>query len=186
MGELTYQSTPYGALQINAELTGGGYFDGRRGTAQIEPIWNPSPYVQVEGFYQLSRVTFPARREAFTAHVSRLQLKVTPNVEYSVFGFIQHNSLGDLVVANLRFRYNPREGQDLYLVYNERLNTDRTAPLGEPLLPRSAQRAVLLKYNHTFSWLTAPTDEKRLFHLTQHKAPAPYYNEIYRARCLFR
>jgi hypothetical protein len=152
MGELTYQSTPYGALQIKAELTGGGYFDGRRGTAQIEPIWNPSPYVQVDGFYQLNRVVFPEREEAFTAHLSRLRVKVTPNAQHSVLGFVQHNSAREVVVANLRYRYNPREGNDFYLVYNERLNTDRATPAGEPSLPRSAQRAMLLKYNHTFNW----------------------------------
>jgi hypothetical protein len=77
---------------------------------------------------------------------------VTPNVEHSVFGFIQYNSAREVVVANLRYRYNPSQGHDLYLVYNERLNSDRAAGPERPRLPRSGQRAAVLKYNYTFNW----------------------------------
>ncbi|MEF8817406.1 MAG: DUF5916 domain-containing protein [Salinibacter sp.] len=151
-GKLTYRTPRDYTLRISAQLRGGGYFDGRRGTAQVQPVWNPSRYLQVEGFYQLNRVAFPDRGEAFTAHVGRLRLEVTPNVEYSISAFVQHNSARGAVIGNLRFRYNPRQGNDLYVVYNERLNSDRSAGPQRPRLPRSAQRAVVLKYNYTFNW----------------------------------
>jgi hypothetical protein len=47
------------------------------------------------------------------------------------------------------FSANPREGTDLYLVYNENLNSNRFREL--PALPVSACRAILLKYSYAFS-----------------------------------
>lgn len=151
-GELSYRTRNDYELNISTTLTGGEYYDGRRGTAQISPTWNPSRFLQVSGFYQFNRVLFPDRHESFSAHVSRLRLNVTPNVEHAISGFIQHNSGREIVVANLRYRYNPKQGNDFYLVYNERLNTSRSATGIGPRRPRSAQRAVLLKYIHTFNW----------------------------------
>jgi hypothetical protein len=52
------------------------------------------------------------------------------------------------MAANLRFRYNFREGNDLWIVYNEGLNTDRRREL--PVLPITEGRTVLLKYTYTF------------------------------------
>ena len=64
----------------------------------------------------------------------------------------QFTSTADLVTLNARLRYNRREGQDLYLVFNDGLNTDRAA--FAPALPLSAGRTLLLKYSHAvpFGW----------------------------------
>jgi hypothetical protein len=138
-------------LRTGLEATGGSFYDGWRATAQVSPTWNASRYLRLSGFYQLNRIGFPDRDQDFTAHVGRLRAEVAPSVEYSVQAFVQYNSARDVVVGNLRFRYNPRQGNDLYLVYNERLNTDRAAP-GGPRRPLSAQRTILLKYTYTFNW----------------------------------
>jgi hypothetical protein len=62
----------------------------------------------------------------------------------SALAFIQYNETDDVVIANLRFRLNPSEGHDLYLVYNETLNTDRKRKF--PFPPSSSDRTILLKY----------------------------------------
>jgi len=66
----------------------------------------------------------------------------------SFTAFVQYNSAIDAVIANLRFRYNPREGNDLYLVYDEGFNTDRYRQ--DPIPPATGNRTVLLKYTYTF------------------------------------
>jgi hypothetical protein len=71
------------------------------------------------------------------------------STKLSVSSFIQYNTASDAVVANLRFRYNPREGVDFYLVYNEGLNTDRFRAV--PALPLTNSRALLLKGSYTFN-----------------------------------
>ncbi|MEF8797746.1 MAG: hypothetical protein V5A48_14925, partial [Salinivenus sp.] len=143
-------------LRSGLEVRGGTFYDGWRATAQVSPTWNASRYLRLSGFYQINRIGFPDRDQDFTAHVSRLRVEVTPSVEYSLQAFVQHNSARDVMVGNLRFRYNPRQGTDLYLVYNERLNTDRAPararPTTAPRLPLSAQRTLLLKYTYTFNW----------------------------------
>ncbi len=67
----------------------------------------------------------------------------------SASAFIQYNSAEDLVALNFRFRYNPREGNDLYLVWNETFNSDRFGL--DPIAPLSQERALLIKYSHTLT-----------------------------------
>ena len=66
----------------------------------------------------------------------------------SAQAFIQYNNVADAVAANVRFRYNFREGNDLWIVYNEGLNTNRHREM--PFLPVTDTRTILLKYTHTF------------------------------------
>jgi hypothetical protein len=62
--------------------------------------------------------------------------------------FVQINNARDIFIGNFRIRYNPREGNDLYLVFNEY----RGFMDGEaiPLPPPYYSRTILLKYTHTF------------------------------------
>lgn len=70
------------------------------------------------------------------------------NTRLSIDTFLQYNSLDDRLTTNARFRYNFREGQDLWLVWNEGLNLDRTV-LGLPRLPFQEARTLTMKYTHT-------------------------------------
>ena len=55
--------------------------------------------------------------------------------------------------VNVRLRYNVAEGTDLWLVYNEGLDTDRTLDtVARPIVPLSLSRALILKYSHTFTF----------------------------------
>jgi hypothetical protein len=151
VGEVRYGMPGGWDLRSGLALSGGEFYDGWRTTAQMSPTWNASRYLRVSGFYQLNRIGFPDRSQQFTAHVSRVRAEVTPNVEHSISAFVQHNSARGALIGNVRYRYNPRQGNDLYLVYNERLNTDRSVAAG-PRLPPSSRRAVVVKYTYTFNW----------------------------------
>jgi hypothetical protein len=48
-------------------------------------------------------------------------------------------------------RYHFAEGQDLWIVYNDLLDTDRTVGGMAPREPLSLNRALLVKYTHTFT-----------------------------------
>jgi hypothetical protein len=67
----------------------------------------------------------------------------------SASSFVQYSSASNALVANLRLRYNPREGNDLYLVYNHAFHTDRFGH--DPVRPLTDHRTLLLKYSHTFT-----------------------------------
>jgi hypothetical protein len=51
--------------------------------------------------------------------------------------------------VNARLRYNPREGNDIYVVYNDTLNGNRFREA--PHLPVSSGRALMLKVSYTFN-----------------------------------
>jgi hypothetical protein len=51
---------------------------------------------------------------------------------------------------NARLSYNVRDGTDLWIVYNEAINTDRYSR--SPIPPVSQGRALMVKYTHTLVW----------------------------------
>jgi len=77
------------------------------------------------------------------------RLTVAPlDVHASLASFIQHDNADHSIGINTRLRYNFREGRDLWIVYNETLNTDRPElPLPQP--PFTRLRAFVVKYTHT-------------------------------------
>ena len=142
--------TPRGkALRAVFNAGGGSFFDGTRMTASVQPEWSLSRVVQLQLFYEFNRIRFSGRDQQLTAHIARFRNEFTFNTRFTLASFIQYNSADDLSVINLRFRYNPRDGNDFYLVFNETLNANRDRHI--PRLPVSDQRAVLVKFNYTFS-----------------------------------
>ena len=93
---------------------------------------------------------FPDRDQEFTAHVGPLRLLAMLDVRYSIAAFLQYSSAADKAVTNIRLRYNPSEGTDLYLVYDEGLNLDRERQI--PTLPRTSDRTIMLKAAVNTSW----------------------------------
>jgi hypothetical protein len=142
--------TPMGQkIGLMSLLQGGEFYDGTRLSWSFIPRWNPNSTWELEGFYEYNRVVFPERDQDLTAHLARLRILATLSTKVAVSAFVQYNGADNLVIGNLRFRYNPREGNDFYLVYNEVLNTDRYRE--SPALPRLDTRAILLKYSYTFN-----------------------------------
>ena len=126
----------------------GGFFDGWRLECGVKPTWNVSRHLEMISEYEVNVVRFPERSQGFNAHVVRLRTRAALNTHLSLNAFVQYNSANDRFSTNIRFRYNFREGNDLWLVYNENLNTDREDKVPRKLLTRG--RTVLLKYTNTF------------------------------------
>ena len=137
---------PFGA---KIETEAGRFYDGRRISLSVAPSWHVSAGLELGGFLQVNRVDFPSRGRRFDGQVASLRLLSMLDTKFSASAFIQFNSAAHGVMSNFRLRYNPREGVDLYLVYNEGLNTDREREI--PELPRSGGRTVMLKCAYTFN-----------------------------------
>jgi len=137
-------------FRVNAGLGYGGFFDGRNMEIRFSPTWNISRHVELGGSYTFNHIEFKNRGRAFNTHVVQFQLNTAFNTKTSIRLFTQFNSAEDLVTSNFRFRYNIREGNDLWIVYNENMNSLRKNH--SPRLPLSNGRTVLLKYKHTFRW----------------------------------
>jgi hypothetical protein len=141
---------PNGALfRPSVSLSGGRFYDGTIVSATLSPAWSVSRHLTLSGAYELNRVEFGDRGQEFTAHIARLRTELTFTTSTSASTFAQYNSADDVVVLNFRFRYNPTEGTDLYVVWNESLNSDRYAL--DPTAPLSQARRLLVKYARTFT-----------------------------------
>ena len=82
-------------------------------------------------------------------HVGQVRVRAALNTKLSASAFLQVTSTVDAGLANVRLRYNPREGSDFYLVWNEGFNT-RDLRTG-PSRPFTSGRALLAKYTYTFA-----------------------------------
>lgn len=131
-------------------IYGGTFYDGRRTSIGVSPKWCISSTWELKGTYQLNRIVFPDRNQEFSGQIARLRTLLMLNTRLSAIAFIQYNSAIDALTVNIRLRYNPREGNDLYLVYNEGINANRYRE--KPILPFTSNRALMLKYTYTFNF----------------------------------
>jgi len=146
--ELTYDLHRGSPINIGTIINVGSFYDGRRISISLTPVANISAHLQLEGMYQINRVEFPERNQKFTGHIGRLKVSAFLNSKLSLVSLAQYNSAVNKIITNIRFRYNPREGHDLYIVYDEGLNTYRDREI--PELPLSNIRTLMLKYTYTF------------------------------------
>jgi hypothetical protein len=137
-------------LMTSLMVMAGSYYDGNRVSIGLQPQWSLSASFQVSGFYEYNRVIFPARNQEFIAHIIRLKALYMFSTKLSLSAFIQYNTDEHNITSNFRLRYNPREGNDFYIVYNEGTNTDLDRET--PNYPRMSDRTLLLKYTYTFAF----------------------------------
>ena len=135
-------------LEMTAEL--GQFYDGVKYTIAMMPTWNVSTGLDIDPTYRLDYVNFSKRGQSFTNHILGIKALAMFSIKLSLLNYIQYNTAIDLWLVNIRFRYNPREGNDFYIVYNDGLNTNLNREI--PVLPRSSQRVILLKYTYTFAF----------------------------------
>lgn len=142
---LTRQSKPVWVLVM---FNAGSFYDGTKYSVSLSPIWNISSSWEISGEYEYNNVEFSGRNQTFISHIMRLKALYMLNTKFSVSSFVQYNSAANIILTNFRLRYNPREGNDFYIVYNEGMNTDLDREI--PKLPGTFSRTILLKYTYTF------------------------------------
>lgn len=133
----------------------GTFYDGIRIDIGVDPTWNVSRHLELRADIQFNHIRIPDRNEdgndeLFNSLILRLRTVVALNRKLSATSFFQLSNVQEILAANVRIRYNFREGNDLWIVYNERFNTYRISEVGYPDLPRTDSRVVLIKYTHTF------------------------------------
>ena len=137
----------------NIHLWGNGYigqfYDGQRLRTRVGPQWTASKNLTVGMTYEFNAIRFPARNDELLIHLAQLRLVWSFNSKISTDLFTQISSLDEIASSNLRFRYNMREGTDLYVVFSDSMWTNR---FQEGLwLPRSDSRSVVVKYSQTWN-----------------------------------
>ncbi|MCZ6704540.1 MAG: DUF5916 domain-containing protein, partial [Bacteroidetes bacterium] len=130
------------------QISYGSFYDGSQFDVMISPVWSPSKHLEFTVPYRYSRLRFTDRNQSVDVHLVGLNTQIGFTTRVSINSFVQYNTAEKLVNGNVRFRYNIREGNDFWLVFNQNMNTDRMRE--ELALPVIESRTVLLKYTHTF------------------------------------
>ena len=134
-------------FRTSAELEMGSFYDGWLYSLALSPSWYVSKHFQLSLQYSFNYGEFSERDDQLRFHVVRLNLGTALNRKLSTNALVQYNSAADLFAANVRFRYNFREGQDLWVVFNSGTNTNRNDYI--PKLPSINSQSILVKYIHT-------------------------------------
>lgn len=127
----------------------GQYYDGVYLSVRAMPTWNISKHLELGGTYNFNYVDVSKRNVTWINHLVGAKALFMLNTKLSVNAFIQYNKSVHEIITNVRIRYNPKEGNDLYLVYNEGRNTELTRET--PELPVYYCRAFMVKYTYTFN-----------------------------------
>ena len=135
-------------LRTAIGLETGTFYDGWLHNLSLSPSWYISKYLQLNLDYLYNYGVFKNRDALLNFHVLRLRIGTALDRKLSVNTLVQYNGAQDLFTVNARFRYNFREGQDLWIVFNSGYNTDRGIVV--PRLPAVNGQSVLIKYLHTF------------------------------------
>ena len=146
-----FQSSRGGTFRPNVTVSGGSFYDGWRVGTTLTPAWNLSKHLELSIDYTFNAIRFPDRNESLDQHLVRFRVRTALDIHLSLSAFAQYNNTESRFTVNARLRYHFREGQDLWLVYDEGLNTERAVTSG-PQLPLSDTRALRVKYTHTFIW----------------------------------
>lgn len=161
--ELTVDAGRYQFVNIRGEIStpqsksfftlvgteSGKYFNGNRINFRVEPTWNVSRHFEFSGVYYFDNLDFRTKNVSLINQVLGIKALYMLNTRLSVNAFIQHNTAEHGIMTNLRFRYNPSEGNDFYVMYNEGRNTSLDREV--PHLPLYNTRSVMVKYTYTFN-----------------------------------
>jgi hypothetical protein len=134
------------------DFRAGTFYDGTRAQMIFNPTWNVSPHLELGADYQLSHLRFDDRHQTENVQVARLRVRAALDARASGNAFVQYNSTTQRLDANVRLRYAFAEGTDLWLVYNEGLDTDRARDIVGVRSPFSLARTLLVKYTHTLTF----------------------------------
>ncbi|MFK7845223.1 MAG: DUF5916 domain-containing protein [Rhodothermales bacterium] len=135
-------------LSYAAFVEAGAFYNGRRLALNISSLLNITPDLILETGIDYNLLDMPGIQDPVSIRL--LRLKVSYNVSTKLFlsAITQFNNVSQAVLSNVRIRYNAKDGNDFYLVYNTDFNQHRNRLL--PALPVSNQGTLLVKYNYTF------------------------------------
>ncbi|HEX2921062.1 MAG TPA: DUF5916 domain-containing protein [Bacteroidales bacterium] len=128
----------------------GQFYDGTTIGLTIMPEYNISSSLNIAAEYEFNAIRFPDRPTNNSLNIHSINMKASYMLSTKITATImsQYVNTYDDLITNFRLRYNPREGNDFYLVLNDYrgLNTSEMIPPA----PNYFNETIMLKYVHTF------------------------------------
>jgi hypothetical protein len=105
---------------LTANVSSGGFFDGRLDRAALTGRWSPNPYVALRANYEVNRFgRLGDRDSSFVTQLAGPELRVfaSPRLQWSAF--YQYNTVQERGTLNARFSWEFTPLSFLYVVYND-------------------------------------------------------------------
>ena len=125
------------------EYSQGEFFNGDRMEMSAELEWRPNRRLLMGVEYEYNDIDLPGGQ--FITRLIAVNADVAFNVRWSWLNLLQYDNESESVGINSRLRWNPRAGQDLFIVVNHGYSSD-----GAFSRLRSEQSQIAVKYTHTF------------------------------------
>ena len=137
-------------ISVRGDLSGGKFYDGNRIGLEAEFNFNLSSSFKLSGGYEFNAIRFPERETNNSLNIHSVNMKALYmfSTKLSATLFVQYVNTEDELVSNFRLRYNPREGNDFYLVYNDYRGISHNNSIPTP--PQFFNKTIMVKYTHTF------------------------------------
>ena len=120
-----------------------GYYGGEQVSVTGRVDWRPSSRWYARVAYQYNDIELP--HSQFETRLIQVHTNLAFNVKWSWVNLVQYDNLSESVGVNSRLRWNPRAGEDLYVVWNHEF--DALAAFSGM---HSRQSEFSVKYSRTF------------------------------------
>jgi hypothetical protein len=149
-GQVMFGTSDSRVISIRGDINAGQFYDGNRISLRVEPNFNLSSSLKLSAMYEFNVIRFPERETNNSLNIHSVNLKALYmfSTKLSASVLLQYVSTEDELIGNFRLRYNPREGNDFYLVYNDFRGIDNRYSI--PALPTFFNKTIMVKYTHTF------------------------------------
>ena len=137
-------------ISIRGEMNGGQFYDGHKISFRAETNFNFSSSFKLSPGYEFNAIRFPERPTNNSLNIHSLNVKALFmfSTKLSASLLLQYVNTEDEFIGNFRLRYNPCEGNDFYLVYNDFRGIVNRNEIPAP--PPFFNRTIMAKYTHTF------------------------------------
>jgi hypothetical protein len=137
-------------ISIRGDINAGQFYDGTRIGLRAEPNFNLSSSLKLSAMYEFNAIRFPERLTNNSLNIHSVNLKALYmfSTKLSASVLLQYVNTEDELIGNFRLRYNPREGNDFYLVYNDFRSIENRYSI--PVRPPFFNKTIMVKYTHTF------------------------------------
>jgi hypothetical protein len=131
------------AVAPSFSIQDGDFYGGTKLTLEGGVDWRPNSRWYVGAEYEYNEIELPGGD--FTTRLIQLRANIAFNVRWSWVNLLQYDNVSNTVGLNSRLRFNPRAGEDLYIVLNH--SSDATASFSG-LSSRGSEFTI--KYSRTF------------------------------------
>jgi hypothetical protein len=149
--EIMFATSNARRISVMTEANIGQFYDGSRVGFRVGPNFNISSSLQISAMYEFNAIRFPDREtnNALDIHAVNVKALYMFNTKLSATLLVQYVNTEDELITNFRLRYNPREGNDFYLVFNDYRGLSGSGEV--PVPPKYFNETVMVKYIHTFT-----------------------------------